>query len=74
MSGLHLAFMRRKAGMTQAELAAKLGNTQATIARWEMNIHKPTNLETLAAALGHRVEYLELENGMIQTRFVPLEE
>lgn len=72
MNGLHLAFMRRKSGMTQAQLAAKLGSTQATIARWEMNIHKPTNVEALAAALGHRVEYRTLGSGKTQTRFVPL--
>ena len=72
MNGLHLAFMRKRAGMTQAQLAAKLGSTQATIAKWEMNIHKPADIEALAAALGHRVEYRTLGNGKTQTRFVPL--
>ncbi len=72
MNGLHITFMRQRAGLTQAELAAKLGTHQNTVARWEADIHKPADVEALAAALGHRVEYHTLHNGKVQTRFVPL--
>ncbi len=41
---------RRRAGLTQRELAARLGRPQATIARWESGRNAPS-LETARAAL-----------------------
>jgi transcriptional regulator with XRE-family HTH domain len=49
---------RARAGLTQAELAARLGVTQAAVARLERPRANPT-VETLAATLtaaGHRLE------------------
>lgn len=39
---------RRRAGLTQDELAARLGKPRATVARWETGVHAPS-LETMRA-------------------------
>lgn len=49
---------RRRAGLTQAELARRLGVTQGAIAQWERRGSNP-RVETLADVLhatGHRLE------------------
>ena len=38
--GLHVA-IRRRAGLTQAELADQLGTTARTISSWETEEHRP---------------------------------
>ena len=40
--GRELKFIRKKRGMTQAELAAKSGLSQATISRFEKGLQSPT--------------------------------
>jgi ribosome-binding protein aMBF1 (putative translation factor) len=49
---------REKAGLTQAEVARRMGTTQSVVARIE-NAHNPPNLRTLeryAEAIGRRIE------------------
>lgn len=49
---------RAKAGLTQAEIAARMGTTQSTVARLESGKNKPS-MDTLwryADAIGSRVE------------------
>lgn len=55
-----IARLRIALGMTQSQLAAKVGCTQIDLSRWERGIHKPTvrHLPSLAAALGCSVDYL----------------
>lgn len=36
-----IAFYREVQGLTQAELAARLGVTATTVARWEMDLNQP---------------------------------
>jgi Zn-dependent peptidase ImmA (M78 family)/DNA-binding XRE family transcriptional regulator len=51
---------RRAQGMTQAELAAAAGITQAALSRYENNLRDPdaSALDSVAAALGVTVEFL----------------
>jgi transcriptional regulator with XRE-family HTH domain len=53
---------RRRAGLTQAELAGRVGTTQSAVARWERGATHPTveRLEALVEACG-----LELELGLV---------
>jgi len=57
---------RRRAGLTQAELARRLGTTQPVVARWEANSVSPTveTLDRIVRACGF---YLDI-------RLLPLEE
>jgi transcriptional regulator with XRE-family HTH domain len=52
---------RRRAGLTQAELAARVGTTQSAVARWERGASRPTaeRLQSLVEACG-----LELQLGL----------
>ena len=52
---------RRRAGLTQAELAGRAGTTQSAVARWERGATHPTveRLQSLVAACG-----LELHLGL----------
>jgi transcriptional regulator with XRE-family HTH domain len=52
---------RRRAGVTQAELAGKVGTTQSAVARWERGASRPTveRLQSLIEACG-----LELQLGL----------
>jgi transcriptional regulator with XRE-family HTH domain len=45
---------RRRAGMTQAQLAEKVGTTQSAVARWERGASRPTaeRLQALVEACG----------------------
>ena len=56
--GAHLAALRKAAGLSQAELAAAVGETQQNIAYWEQSEYPPRGdvLPKLARALGVRVE------------------
>ena len=58
--GARLAAMRRAAGLSQAELARAVGETQQNIAYWELSSKPPRSdvLPRLAKALGVRVEDL----------------
>jgi transcriptional regulator with XRE-family HTH domain len=51
---------RKKIGMTQADLSAKIGCSRVTIGRWESNERVPTtdDLQKLALALDTSVAYL----------------
>ena len=55
-----IAAKRKEKGLTQAQLAEKIGVNQAHISRWEKNAHKPTTaaLIKLAAALDCSIEEL----------------
>lgn len=51
---------RAAAGLTQAEVAARIGTTQSAVARLESAIGKPSpsiaTLKRYASALGHRLQ------------------
>jgi transcriptional regulator with XRE-family HTH domain len=51
-----LRLYREAAGLTQTELARRLGVYQPQIARYEMGLHRPRQqrMEKLAQAVGHR--------------------
>lgn len=42
VNGRYLVSIRRGLGMTQADLAKRLGVAQATVSRWESGLHEPT--------------------------------
>lgn len=46
MDGSMIKVARKKAGLTQAELGAKLGVSQSMVGAWETNIRKP-KLDTI---------------------------
>ena len=48
MNGQELKELRLKAGMTQEELAKKLGTFKQKISNWENGIHKISRLYELA--------------------------
>jgi transcriptional regulator with XRE-family HTH domain len=52
---------RRRSGLTQTELAGKVGTTQSAVARWERGASRPTveRLQSLVEACG-----LELQIGL----------
>jgi len=58
--GAHLAALRQRAGLTQAELGHLVGEKQQIIAFWEQSDKPPRSdvLPKLAKALGVRVEVL----------------
>ena len=65
-TGLKIRDLREKKGMTQRELAASLGVTDAAVSKWERGKNFPdiTLLERLGEVLGCRVsELLGLETG-----------
>lgn len=49
---------RKALGLTQAELAERIGCTQKDVARWESGVREPrlTALKKLAEALGCKVD------------------
>jgi len=53
-SAVLLQQARRRAGLTQTELAARVGTTQSAIARWERGATRPTveRLESIVDACG----------------------
>jgi transcriptional regulator with XRE-family HTH domain len=50
---------RRRAGLSQRELAARLGTKQSVVARWESKATSPTveSLSAVAAACGFALEF-----------------
>jgi transcriptional regulator with XRE-family HTH domain len=48
---------RESCGLTQHELAVRMGSTQSTVARWETGTHQLTldTLDRIATALGVRL-------------------
>lgn len=58
--GLLLRELREKRGMTQADVARKLGLKQATISRYECNTKTPSlaSLKRLALLFGVSSDYL----------------
>lgn len=58
-----IAQVRKKAGITQAELAKKIGVGQKDISRWENHVYTPSeeNFKKLSAALCCKVEDLREE-------------
>lgn len=56
----NLRSLRKNAGLTQKELASKLGVTHASISLWEAGIQYPSadKLPALAKALGCRIDDL----------------
>jgi transcriptional regulator with XRE-family HTH domain len=71
---------RRKAGITQAELARRLGTTQSVVARWEGGKVSPTiaTLSRIAEACGSSLDVKlgepnehDLGLALINLRFTP---
>ena len=66
---------RAEAGLTQGEVAARVGTTQSAIARLEsaQPKHSPSvaTLQRYAKALGYRVEIRLVKEGRRQTRRSP---
>ena len=58
--GTIIAQYRKKSGMTQAELAAKLSVSDKTVSKWESGRGYPeiTQLPTIAALFGISIDYL----------------
>jgi transcriptional regulator with XRE-family HTH domain len=56
--GAHLTALRKAAGLSQAELASAIGETQQNVAYWEQSEYPPRAdvLPRLAKTLGVRVE------------------
>lgn len=63
--GARLAQVRQDAGLSQAEVGARIDVPQRTVARWEREAVAvpPDQLAALAEALGVSVEELVRENG-----------
>ena len=63
---------RRSAGLTQAEVAAKIGTTQSVVARLESDIgkHSPSiaTLKRYASALGYRIQVRLIKDRTIPAR------
>ena len=57
---MKIAEMRKRAGLTQLELAAKMGVSGGAVAQWETNAAAPTasKLPKLAAILGCTIDEL----------------
>ncbi len=56
--------LRRKQGLSQAQLAEKLNITQGAVSQWEMGLSKPKSeiLPELAKALNCTIDELFKEN------------
>jgi transcriptional regulator with XRE-family HTH domain len=54
---------RLKAGLTQAELASRLGRERAQVARWETGVQEPSfaNLAAAVEACGYELEVAVVE-------------
>jgi transcriptional regulator with XRE-family HTH domain len=58
--GERIARLRRRGGMTQADLGVRLGASNVTVSRWEQQwmTPKPPAMQRLARVLGVTVHYL----------------
>lgn len=67
MNGRRLAWARRRAGLTQRQLAARSGVPQPTIARIEATRTTPRldTMERLLAACGYQLEITEREGEQV---------
>lgn len=65
-----LANMRIKAGMTQKQLAERLGCSKTTVRQWEQRRYKPSRelLEEVARLFNVSTDYLEMETPKITNR------
>jgi transcriptional regulator with XRE-family HTH domain len=56
--GILIREARRRAGMTQAELAGMLGTTQSVVARWETGGREPSmaTVARVVRASGHQLD------------------
>ena len=63
--GIRIAEARDRAGLTQTELAGKLGVTRVAVAKWEGGKAEPSsgNMHRLAAVLDVSVEFLQTGEG-----------
>lgn len=60
--------IRTRAGLSQAEVAERMGVPQGHVSRWETGRHKPTreNLERIADALGVSLWQLVLAEELVE--------
>lgn len=71
--GIALKGIRKKLGLTQADLAEKLGVIQGTISAWELGSIKPNvkKLETISSKLGVSIgELFGSESDEIKRKFI----
>ena len=71
--GMHLRKLRKEKGLTQAELAQKIGITQSVVAAYERNAKKPDmgRLPAIAKALGVTLEALYGISGRSEKEAAP---
>ena len=67
MKNIKIINARREAGLTQEELAKKIGQKISAVARWEAGVFKPTeaNLKKIAAATGKPLDYFLQEDNSV---------
>ena len=54
----HIQTLRRHLGLTQRELAGRLGTRQQTISEWETGVYKPRGASaTLLSIIAERAEF-----------------
>ena len=54
----HIRALRRHLGLTQREMAEKLGTRQQTISEWELGLYKPRGASaTLLSIVAERAEF-----------------
>ena len=72
--GAHIAALRKAAGLTQAELAKLVGETQQNVAYWEQADRPPRSdvLPKMAKVLGVRVENLLSPDAVLERRGGPI--
>lgn len=61
---MNIRDLRLAAGLTQSDLAAKVGVAQATVAEWERGVYSPgaQKLPALAKALGCTIDELYISD------------
>ena len=67
MKNMKIINARREAGLTQEELAKKIGQKISAVARWEAGVFKPTeaNLKKIAEATGKTLDYFLQEDNSV---------
>ncbi|WP_054044952.1 helix-turn-helix domain-containing protein [Alloactinosynnema sp. L-07] len=56
--GQFIRRQREKLGLTQAQLAARVGRAQVTVSEWERGVAQPSDLRALADALEMELDAL----------------